>query len=386
MRKGNNMKKTIIASCLGLAIATSASIQAEEINTGEGFVLGGKLGVLDPDSDRQIDDDTFLEFFGGYRFGPEWEINLGYVIGDYKADNPLYNEAEIDPGYSLSALYHFANTEWQPYISAGITNLTYEYKGVTNYESDAGNNLAAAVGIKRFINPSVFVSGELKHVLDSKEADTLISIGLGYMFNQVDNKPALKPVPAPVAPSDLDKDGVIDANDSCPNTPAGVAVDNMGCALDSDKDGVADYKDQCPNSTANAEVNAKGCEAEFITKGASIAISVEFVTNSSELTGEYKQELQKVADFMQEYKDSKLVIEGHTDSSGAAAYNKMLSQKRADKVMTALINQFAIESTRLSAVGYGEERPIADNNTAEGRQKNRRVVGVVEGKKTIRKN
>lgn len=78
----------------------------------------------------------------------------------------------------------------------------------------------------------------------------------------------------------------------------------------------------------------------------------------------------------------KAVVEGHADSNGAAAYNKQLSQRRADSVRKALIRDYNIAENRLSAVGYGEERPIADNKTSEGRRANRRVVAVIQAEVT----
>ena len=81
---------------------------------------------------------------------------------------------------------------------------------------------------------------------------------------------------------------------------------------------------------------------------------------------------------MAQFDGTSLTVEGHTDDRGRAAYNKSLSQKRADAVRTTLINEFNISADRVTAIGYGEENPIADNATAEGRAMNRRVVGVVK--------
>ena len=84
---------------------------------------------------------------------------------------------------------------------------------------------------------------------------------------------------------------------------------------------------------------------------------------------------------MKQYPMTDTVIEGHTDSVGTAAYNLSLSQRRAEAVRQVLIDQFKVDASRLTSVGYGEERPIADNRTAEGRQLNRRVVAVVSATK-----
>ena len=78
------------------------------------------------------------------------------------------------------------------------------------------------------------------------------------------------------------------------------------------------------------------------------------------------------------------MIEGHTDSSGAAAYNQSLSEKRAASVRDYLVNQADVDAARLTSRGYGETRPIATNDTAEGRAQNRRVSAVVEGTQTVR--
>ena len=180
-----------------------------------------------------------------------------------------------------------------------------------------------------------------------------------------DDEPA--PAPAEEPALDSDGDGVIDSLDQCPNTPAGASVDANGCALDSDGDGVADYKDQCPNSAPGAKVNELGCAAAFVLHG------VNFHTNSADLTEEAKAILQPIAiAHHTHHGDVDLVIGGHTDSTGAASYNKQLSQRRAEAVRAYMISQ-GCSAGKLTAIGHGEANPIADNATREGRAENRRV-------------
>ena len=93
---------------------------------------------------------------------------------------------------------------------------------------------------------------------------------------------------------------------------------------------------------------------------------------------QYEPELQQVAEFLNKHTDLNVEIEGHTDSQGAAAYNKMLSQKRADAVKKHLVSVHGIAADRITAVGYGEENPVASNDTAQGRKANRRVVAVMQ--------
>ena len=114
-----------------------------------------------------------------------------------------------------------------------------------------------------------------------------------------------------------------------------------------------------------------------------IALNVEFDTNKAVVKDKYYDEIKKVADFMKEFPNTTAAIEGHTDNIASAAYNQKLSEKRANSVRQYLIDKFGIDASRLTAVGYGLTKPIASNDTKEGRQKNRRVQAVLEAMKTV---
>ena len=173
----------------------------------------------------------------------------------------------------------------------------------------------------------------------------------------------------PEAPGDADGDGVTDDKDRCPNTPAGAKVDANGCELDSDGDGVVDSKDACPGTPAGAKVDAQGCEI----KAKAISLTgILFHTDSDELRSESIAVLNATANTLNANPGVNVEIAGHTDSQGDAAYNQGLSQRRADAVRSYLISQ-GVNGSRLSASGYGETQPVADNNTSEGRAQNRRV-------------
>lgn len=184
--------------------------------------------------------------------------------------------------------------------------------------------------------------------------------------------PSYGEVPAGVAvdaegcPLDSDGDGVPDYRDQCPGTPAGVEVNANGCPLDSDNDGVPDYRDQCPNTPAGVDVNALGCPESVVLQ------DVNFEFDSAQLTPNAQNVLNGVAERLVNNPDVRVSIEGHTDSRGSDQYNKDLSQRRAESVATYL-NQRGVEANRMRAVGYGEERPVATNDTEEGRFQNRRV-------------
>jgi OOP family OmpA-OmpF porin len=166
---------------------------------------------------------------------------------------------------------------------------------------------------------------------------------------------------------DADGDGVVDSNDQCPGTPAGFMVDAKGCELDSDADGMVDSRDECPNTPQGATVDDRGCALRIVLMG------VRFKLNKDELTVQSKAILDSVAGSLKARRDvTSLQVVGHTDSTGEAAYNQSLSERRAKSVMDYLISQ-GVASGILSSRGMGESVPIADNDSAEGRKKNRRV-------------
>ncbi len=171
---------------------------------------------------------------------------------------------------------------------------------------------------------------------------------------------------------DDDGDGVINSRDECPGTPAGVEVDKVGCPVDSDRDGVADYKDRCPGTDRNLVVDTRGCPVE-----ARMRLRVEFDFNKAEIRPKYYNDLENVAQFLKEHPKAEMTIEGHTDSVGSEEYNLELSKERARSVKDYLVDKFGIDSDRLTTKGYGESRPVADNDTKAGRQENRRVVGEI---------
>lgn len=192
-------------------------------------------------------------------------------------------------------------------------------------------------------------------------------------------KPAPKPVPVVMAPVDSDGDGVPDSKDSCKMTPSGIAVDMRGCPLDSDGDGVVDMNDKCPATPQGKKVDPSGCEV-VVYKAVSMKLEVQFPNNSDKVASAYDTQMKALAYVLAADANSQVIIKGHTDSAGTAAYNKDLSQRRADAVAQHLIANYGVAPNQISAIGYGEEMPVASNKTAEGRRANRRVEAALEGK------
>jgi outer membrane protein OmpA-like peptidoglycan-associated protein len=231
---------------------------------------------------------------------------------------------------------------------------------------------------------------------------------------------------------DADGDGIADKDDKCADTPKGVKVDATGCPIDTDGDGIADYLDSCPNEKGlsqfkgcpdsdgdgiadkddkcpnlKGDAQYSGCpdtDGDGITDNEDKCPKVKGIASNKgcpEVTEEVKQLftqalqgiqfesgkdiikkssysiLDQVVKVMNDNPEYKLKINGHTDSQGDDNMNMTLSDKRANAVKTYLVDK-GIDSERLSAAGFGETLPVADNNTADGRAKNRRVEFVVE--------
>jgi OOP family OmpA-OmpF porin len=106
-------------------------------------------------------------------------------------------------------------------------------------------------------------------------------------------------------------------------------------------------------------------------------LNVEFDFNKSIIKQGYDKDINDLVQVMKDYPDLKVVIEGHTDNIGTAEFNKELSQRRADAVKQYMVEK-GIDANRITAEGFGFDRPIASNDTEEGRQKNRRVEAAVD--------
>ncbi len=183
---------------------------------------------------------------------------------------------------------------------------------------------------------------------------------------------------------DNDSDTVADANDQCPGEAEDMDgfQDEDGCPdIDNDMDGLLDVADACPSQAEDLDGrdDGDGCPEEgegpiLITcEAIEIEEQVEFETGSAEIRPTSYELLNTVADAMiQQEGIERVRIEGHTDDQGAADFNLELSQGRAESVMSYLISR-GVSPERLRAVGFGEQEPVATNDTPWGRQKNRRV-------------
>jgi len=138
---------------------------------------------------------------------------------------------------------------------------------------------------------------------------------------------------------------------------------------------VPDYLDKCPGTPRGVPVDEHGCPPKgIVVRGDEWAVEgqILFAVNKADLKPEAEALLTKAATFLKKNAQYLVEIQGHTDSTGPAAWNNTLSQKRAESVVAYLVGA-GVNADRLTAIGLGSTEPVASNDTKDGRQLNRRV-------------
>ncbi|KSW27190.1 porin [Pseudomonas sp. ADP] len=306
------------------------------------------------DSNRNMQNGDLYGGSLGYFLTDDVELALSYgEYHDLRGTSASGNAKVHGSLASLDAIYHFGapGAGLRPYLSAGIG-----HQSLTNVNSENGGrqNLTMAnigAGLKYYFTENFYARAGLdgQYGLEKRDnghqGEWMAGVGVGLNFGG-GSKPA--PATEPVADvcSDEDHDGVCDNVDKCPNTPANVTVDASGCPI--------------------------------VAEAVRVQLDVKFDFDKSRVKQNSYADIKNLADFMKQYPSTSTTVEGHTDSVGTDAYNQRLSERRANAVRDVLVNEYGVEGGRVSAVGYGESRPVADNGTAEGRAVNRRVEAEVE--------
>jgi outer membrane protein OmpA-like peptidoglycan-associated protein len=183
-------------------------------------------------------------------------------------------------------------------------------------------------------------------------------------------------------PPDADGDGIVDGLDACPAEKGVANADpaKNGCPApppDTDRDGIFDGDDACPDraGSPSEDRSRHGCP-QVVRSGDQLELlgKVQFALGSAEILQQSDELLRDVARVIKDLPEtSKVRVEGHTDSVGRRDANQKLSQDRAQSVVSWLIGKGNVPASRLTAAGFGDTRPVAKNDTEEGRQLNRRV-------------
>jgi len=179
---------------------------------------------------------------------------------------------------------------------------------------------------------------------------------------------------------DKDGDGIVDSKDKCPDEPEDKDnfEDDDGCPdPDNDKDGVVDEKDKCPNDpeTKNGYQDEDGCPDEVpatVKKFTGVVKGINFRRNSADIKASSFPLLKEAVSVFKEYPTLRVEISGHTSDEGKRDFNMKLSRKRAEAVKLFLVSA-GVDESRIGTKGYGPDKPIADNDTKEGKEKNRRI-------------
>lgn len=364
------MKKRYLSAVLGLAL--SAGAQADELKFRDyvfDFGVGHSFVELDWDSERQLDDSAARLLTAAYNVNEEWSAELFYADLDSKSS---LTGASVDGNqFGLKGLYHITDRRdlIVPYLGFGFAELELDGGGFDKL-AEFGLVYVAGLKIKVHERIALRLEANFDHFDESHDSDTLFWAGLSFSFGGAKKSSA----PIVAQPKPPINDPVIEAVAAAPVAAAPTPVD-------SDQDGVSDDKDACPGTPAGLKVSEDGCAT--LSEKASVELHVVFDSGKADLKNA-DSEVARVVAFMTQYPNTKAVIEGHTDASGDDQKNKALSQRRADAVAAAIVNA-GIAAERISAVGYGEEKPVADNATTAGRAQNRRVTAEIEQLVTTKK-
>ncbi len=393
-----NNSNYIFTLLLGFLVALSTKSAADTPTSG--LYIAPGVGYMLFANKNDLEDSLALSLGFGYQFDNPLALELVYLGAS--AESKLASNDDVDYQHlRLDALYYLpGGTSWNPFVVISAGEGAYEID-VSGNEQSKQTEANLGIGILGFVSKHIAVRADIRTLfgMEDELGHALFNFGLSYYFGsrdlEIPEEPDLdndgvpdrvdqcKTTPTGVKVDlkgcalDSDEDGVANYKDKCPDTAKGIKVDAFGCPLDSDGDGVSDDKDECPQTPAGAKVDAKGCRVQ-LKETVEISMQLGFRSGSSEILPVHYQELAKVGNFMKQYPDTKVVIEGHTDSQGAAIFNEQLSLRRADSVRLYLINAYNLNPGRISAKGYGEYQPVADNNTQQGRSQNRRVVAVIK--------
>lgn len=335
------MKKVLLASalCASMLFASNSQYKYEVTPMLSGTYTEGNLGL-----DRSYaNGGVSLGFNLDDSIFDQIELGILRTIGEVDYKNST-NETEITRIFSNVVKDYPITDNGSIYalIGAGVEIFSAEHNG--NDNGVFGNY---GVGYKYTFENDMALKFDLRHLISNGNDNNLLyTVGLAIPFGEKAQPvkgaaPEAAPAPTPVVvkDSDSDGDGVVDRLDKCPNTEKNVLVDEVGCPI-------------------------------------AVNLKVLFDFDKATIKEAYTQKLNRFAEVLKTYPAVKTNLSAHTDSVGSDEYNMKLSQQRADAVKKALIN-LGISTERITSVGYGETRPVATNETAEGREQNRRVEATV---------
>lgn len=388
------MKKALITAAATMCVLPVFADDLNQANMSDWYFSPMGSYIHSGTNYRNEDNGNGARLMIGKKVSERFNLEMGPEYNRF--DRDLISNTNLEQyGFKVNSLLFFNRQGLvAPYLSTGLGIYDTPETDDTNPQYSIGLGMMSKVSF--FQNALLRTEITFQQEIDSSDLrHDNFKVGLGL-------KIPFKRTAMAITPKDSDRDGVLDGQDACPNTPIGTAVNSRGCKLerDSDNDGVVDSIDQCPGTLAGRVVDAKGCalpidsDKDGVTdnidqcpntakgervdfKGCKIDAvitlpEVNFEFNSAQLKTSSYITLDGAVATMKKYDDIRAIVAGHTDSVGNDAYNLNLSERRASSVRDYMMNR-GIAPSRLIARGYGETRPIRDNQTKEGRKANRRV-------------
>jgi OOP family OmpA-OmpF porin len=301
--------------------------------------------------------------YNGFESALKPELSFLYSDANYRFDSGSTKVFRS----SLNGVYAFekGNTVI-PFFKIGAG---YESLSTNAFGNRDGVFADAAMGLKFDITKTIAMKLEAIKMLKFNNNDLtnnlLLMGGISFAFGDNEPKAVADPEPKSVISSAVvaEKPAVAAV---VTEKPAAVAAAPVAAPIiDSDNDGVIDQNDLCPNTPSGVKIDTNGCPLKA-------TINDHFVFNSDHIDSTAASEIRAFVVFMKENPRYKATITGHTDSIGTPEHNQILSEKRAEKVKNALVEQ-GIASERLTTIGKGESMPIVSNLLKAGRAENRRI-------------
>lgn len=341
----------IPAALVSLLIASPQVIAYENYAGTEDISFGVRLHLSKFDSDRfYVDSDatgySIDDSFNSPNAGLEFSVPLTshWALRTYwdrvKTDVTGTSETATGHMFGTDALYYFNHNF---YLGAGLNQ--------TRVQQHKDMMFRGTVGYRHALNDDFFLRAEFAPQFSSDYNDMSFIVSANYAFGSS----------GPLSGGWRDDTRSTEVADEAPAS-----------TVDSDGDGVPDYRDACPNTPRGHVVDERGCTV-YTTEQVSEDLRVGFAFDSARVTSDYNGDIRRLADFMREHSDTEVVINGHTDLIGTAAYNQGLSERRARAVADILVNDHGISRSRITSVGHGMSRPVVNEISLDANAKNRRT-------------
>jgi len=366
----NIAKRTIFSSIIAASSISTLALAQQQ----EGFTITPSIGYYNMDDDRDIKDDKAYSLGLGYQFNNPWAVEFVYLNADTEQSSSG-SKIDVDQ-YRLDGLYHLPtirSANLTPYLAAGV--------GTTDFgHSSSHNNLQlnAGGGLKYAVNDTVSLRADFRLVDDVEDnhLDNITSLGVQMTFGRPaasssSDDDSYTPVESTTY-TDAEPEPVLDDESQQTTEPEMVTAEPVPAEEIMQEDPIMEEP-----VVAESEAPTLTEQTAKVVAQPPVTLNILFGNNKTDVEQKYYPEIEKLATFLKENPASTVVIEGHTDDSGAASYNQTVSEKRAKSIADVLTRTFEVSENRVSAIGYGEDEPLFDNDSAEHREANRRVVAVI---------